>query len=188
MWFAGRVDQRRVALGEHSGHHRVLGRGHARLVHEETVADQSVRRPQHEVALNLDLGTKCGKSVEVRIDAAAANHVTTGRRHKHRATTRQERPSEQDRGANLHAEGTIDLWCNLAGSLDAERVLFDPLDLGAHGLDELSHHLGVADPRNVLDDALLVRQETGRDDRQRTVLVATDRDATRERLAAFDHE
>ena len=126
--------------------------------------------------------------MEVRVDAAAANHVATWRRYEHRATARQERSGKQDRGANLHAECTIDLWCNLAGSLDAERVLLDPLNLSTDGLDEVCHHFRVADARHVLDDALLIRQQTGRDDRQRTVLVAADRDATRERLAAFDHE
>ena len=39
VWFTGSVDQRRVALGEHGGHHRVFGRGHAWLVHEEACAD-----------------------------------------------------------------------------------------------------------------------------------------------------
>ena len=124
----------------------------------------------------------------MRVDAAAANHVATGRRHEYLAAAGEQRAGEQDRGADADAECAIDRRRDVAGGLDAQRVLLQPLHLGTGRPDEVGHHLDVADARHVLDHALVLSQETGGDDRQRAVLVAADLHASGERRTSLDHE
>ena len=185
---ARRVDQRGVALGEHRGHHGVLGGGHGRLVHEEAGAGQPVGRAQREVALDLDLGAERGEGVQVRVDAASADDVATRRRHEDLAAAGEQRAGQKDRGTDADAERAIDRRRDVAGGLDAQRVALHPLHVGAGGGDELRHHLDVADARHVLDHALVLGQQARSDDRERAVLVAADLDAARQRRAALDDE
>ena len=185
---AGRVNQCGVALGEDGGHHGVLGCGHRGLVHEEAGTGQALRGTQREVALDLYLGAECGEGVQVRVDPAAADHVATWRRHEHLAAAGEQGAGQQNRGADPHAQRPVDRGCDVAGSLDAQRVALEPFHLSARRADELSHHLDVADARHVLDHALVLGQQAGRDDRQRAVLIATDLYTSGERRAALDHE
>ena len=66
------------------GHDRVLGRHHARLVEEDVRAAEAVGA-QLVARADVDLGAELGEGVDVRVEAAAADHVAAGRRHARRA-------------------------------------------------------------------------------------------------------
>ena len=69
---------------------------------------------------------------------------------------------------------------------DAQRRRADAVYLGAEIEQQPRHHLDVADARHVGQDALVVGQQAGGQQRQRGVLVAFHRDAALEPVPAFD--
>ena len=93
----------RLALGEHRGHDRVLGPHHGRLVEVHARAAQPVGAELVD-AVDVDVGAERGERVDVRVEAAAADHVAARRRHGHPAEAREQRPGEQERGADLARE------------------------------------------------------------------------------------
>ena len=71
---------------------------------------------------------------------------------------------------------------------EPEVVVAEPLDLDAELLEHRDLRLGVADPRDVAEDQVLLRQQAGGEDRQRRVLVPGGDDLPAERGAALNHE
>ena len=71
---------------------------------------------------------------------------------------------------------------------EPDAVVGDPLDLDAELLEQRELGLGVADPRHVVDDDLLLGQQAGGEDRQGRVLVACGGDLAGERDPALDDE
>ena len=67
-------------------------------------------------AVELDLGAELCKRVDVRVEPAAADHVAAGRRHDGAAEAREQRPGEQERGADAAAELGVELGLVRAGS------------------------------------------------------------------------
>ena len=98
----GGVADARRALGQHGGHDRVFGRGHAGLVQQD-VRPAQVWRRHAERAIELDLCAEAPQREDVRIEAAAPDHVPAGWGHLHRARACQQRTGEHDRGARLLA-------------------------------------------------------------------------------------
>ena len=98
------------------GHDDVLGRHHARLVEEDRLAAQAGRA--HLVARRRSSisAPSSRERVDVRIEAAAADHVAAGRRHGRAAEAREQRAGEQERGADAAAELLVEL-----GLVDARR-------------------------------------------------------------------
>ena len=93
-----------VARRQRGRHQRVLGRHHRRLVHQDVAGAQAARRG---AARCRGRARSCGaerpEGVEVRVEAAAADHVAARRRHLRAAEARQQRPGEQERGADALA-------------------------------------------------------------------------------------
>ncbi len=88
MRLAGGVADDRLALGEHGGHDRVLGRHHRGLVEVEARADEALRT-QVVGAVQLQLDAELGERVDVGVEAPPADHVATGRRHDGAAESRE---------------------------------------------------------------------------------------------------
>ena len=93
-------------------HQRVLGRHHRRLVHQEVAWLQPARRSRElDRRVDLDRRAERAHRVEVRVEAAAADHVAAGRRHRRAAEAREQRAGEQERGTDLLAELAVDDAC-----------------------------------------------------------------------------
>ena len=109
---------RRVrARRQHGGHDGVLRAGHARLVEEDARAAQAAGRAHGEVAAHgRRSAPSAAERVEVRVDAAAADDVAARRRHVDRPLARQQRPGQQDRGADAGAERRGRARCARCGS------------------------------------------------------------------------
>ncbi len=58
-----------------------------------------------DVAAVVDLGTERLERVEVRVEAAATDHVAARRRHQRAAVAREQRAGEQEGGADALGEG-----------------------------------------------------------------------------------
>ena len=100
----------------------------------------------------------------------------------------QQRPGEQERGADLVRELLVDGDVGDAGGAEAQAVVGDPGDLDAEPLEQRDLRLGVADPRHPVQQQLLLGEQAGGEDRQGRVLVAGDGHLARERRASFDDE
>ncbi len=107
--------RRRVADDGRAGrerrrHQRVLRAHHGRLVHEEVARLQAaVGRAQADVARVLDVRAERAERVEVRIEPAAADHVAAGRRQQRLAEAGEQRPGDQERGADPLGQGGVDV-------------------------------------------------------------------------------
>jgi putative component of toxin-antitoxin plasmid stabilization module len=168
----GVADDRRAGR-QRGGHQRVLGTHHGRLIHEEVARLQAaVVRAQADVAGVLDDGAERAEGVEVRVEAAAPDHVAAGRRQQRLAEAREQRPGDEEGGADLLRQVRVDRGLGHRIGLQRHRVPVAPLDLHAEVLEQRNQRLGVADVRHVVQDDLLVGQQAGSQQRQRRVLVA----------------
>jgi hypothetical protein len=141
-----------------------------------------------DVVAVLDRRAEGPEGVEVRVEPAAADHVASGRGHLGRAEARQQRPGDQERGADALGERRVDLGLVHVGGAQDERVAVAGLDAHAKVGEELEQRLRVADPRHVVDHHRLLGQQRAGEERQRCVLVPCGHDRSGERRAAFDHE
>jgi hypothetical protein len=184
---AGGIPNGRLAGREHGGHDGVLGRHHARLVEEDRARAQAIR--SHLVAaVDLDLDAELAERVDVRVEAAAADHVAAGRRHGRAAEAREQWAGEQERGADPAAQLRVELGLVRACGVDPDDVLADPLGVGADVGQDLDHRLDVADPGDVRQRDGLLGEQRRREDRQGAVLVPGGSDPSVQGPAALDDE
>jgi hypothetical protein len=135
----------------------------------------------------LDRRTELRERMDVRVEPAAPDHVTTGRRHARAAEAREQRAGEQERCANPVRELLVDLVGHVV-RVHANVVRTGPPHVGPKLREQVEHGLDVADARNVREHDRLVGQQARCENRQRTVLVARRTKAARKRMPAFDHE
>ncbi len=185
---AGRVGDDRPPRRQRRGEQRVLGPHHRRLVHEDLAGLQAARRLQLDHSAAGDRGAEVAERVEVRIEPAAADRVAARRRHPDLSEAGEERTGEQERSADPGGEALIDLVRADAGGAEAELVVAEPLDGDAELGEDRDLGLGVADPRDVAEDQILLGQQACCEDRQRRVLVAGGDDLPTEGNAALNHE
>ena len=157
---AGRVADHRLAGGQRGGHQDVLRRHDGRLVHEDLGGAQAADgRVDDDVALVPEARAERGEAVEVRVEAPAADHVAPGRRHRRAAEAREQRPGQQERGADRLGAAAVDLRVRVdVGGAQADLVIAQPLHRDAEPFEHGEHRLDVADPRDVADDDLLARK------------------------------
>jgi len=163
----------------------VLRRGDARLV-EENVCALELARPEDERLVELEGGTQLLEREKVRVHATAADDVTARRGQDDFTTACEQRPSEEDRRADLLAQVRVELRDAECLGVDGQRISAGPLGTGSDGLEQQDQRLDVLDTRNVGEVDRLVAEERGRDDRQRRVLVARGADASGETGPALD--
>ena len=187
MRLAGRIPDHRLALGEHRRHDHVLRGHHAGLVEEDGLAAKPSRA--HLVApVDRDLCPQLGQPVNVRVEAAAADHIASGRRHGDAAEAGQKRTCKQERRPDAAAELLVELGLVNVRRIDTNVVLGRQLDIRADVREQLDHRLDVADPRNVRQLYGLGGERTRRQDRQRAVLVARSANRPAEGSPALDQE
>ena len=186
---AGGVADRGRARGERRRHQGVLGSHHRRLVHEDPAGLQPVRRcRQLDPAIAADPRPELGEGVEVGVEAAAADEVAPRRRHPRLAEARQQRPGEQEGSADPAREVLVDLRPGDRRGSQADAVVGHPHHFDAEPLKQRQLGLGVADPRHVVDQQLVLGQQAGGEDRQGGVLVAGRGDLTAQRHASLYDE
>ena len=169
---AGGVADDRLALGEHGGHHRVLGRHHRSLVEEHPLAAQPVGA-QVVAAVQLDLDAELGERVEVRVEAAAADHVSAGRRDGRAAEPREQRPGEKERRTDLTAELGIELRLARPRSCPRSPRSARVHEASAPSAARSSTIVSTSRIRGTFESDDRLGREHGRgEDRQRAVLVA----------------
>jgi putative nucleotidyltransferase with HDIG domain len=184
---AGRVADHRLARRQGRGHDGVLGGHDARLVQEDVRPAKSVR-PHLVEAVQVDLRAELGERVDVRVEAAPADHVAAGRRHDGPGDAREQRTGEEERRANPAGELGIELVRVERRRVDADLVRRSPVDICAEIGDQLHHRLDVPDVRHVRQAHRLIGQQARREDRKRAVLVPRSANRPVQRPAPFDHE
>ena len=107
MRLAGRVQDDGRALGQHRGHHRVLGGGHAHLVEEDLGAPEAALEGEAQARAPPRPGRPAAEREQVGVDAAPADPVAAGGRERRPAGSREQAGRQQHRAAELrhHAPG-----------------------------------------------------------------------------------
>ncbi len=122
------------------------------------------------------------------IEATPPDHIAAGRRHPSGPEARQQRPGEQERGADPLRQLSVDLGAVDRRAVDQQLAGAEPLDPRAERLEQQHHRFDVSDPRHVAQDHLVVGEQARRQDRQGSVFVAGGHDRARQRHSAFDYE
>ena len=183
----GSVPDRGFSGCDDSGHDRVLGRHHARLVEEDAGAAQPFR-PHLVAALDLDPRTQPLKRVDVWIEPAPPDHVAARRRHARAAEPCEQRAGEQERCPDPLRENRVDLVGRESPGIDLDLVRSRPVRVRARAADDREHRLDVANPRDVRERHRLVGEQAGGEDRQGAVLVPRGANTAAERVSALDDE
>ena len=107
-----------LAAGEHRGHDGILGPHHRRLVEVEARADQAAFADGQLVgAVQLDLDSERGERVDVRVEAAATDHVPTGWWHDDAPKRARSGPaSRKEALMRRHSSGSSDVFVTLPAS------------------------------------------------------------------------
>src|SRR5947208_9854027 len=124
----------------------------------------------------------------MRVEAPAADHVTPRARDRDASEAREQRPGEQERGADLAAELRIEIGLLDRRRIDTHVVRTSPLDARADMRQEIDHRLDIADARHVREADLVAGEEARSEDRERSVLVPGCPHRAREGAPALDHE
>ena len=112
------------------GHQRILGRGDARLVEEDVGAPQ-FRGTELQPVGRLHRGAELLEGEEMGVEAPPADDVAAGRGQHHLAAAGEQRPRQQDRGADPRAENRIEIGgANVLG-VNGEPVAPAPFARGA---------------------------------------------------------
>ena len=186
---AGGVADDGRAGRQRGGHQRVLGRHHRGLVHEDVGRAQPARRAQHDLAVAVGVGAHRAERVEVRVQAAAADHVAAGRRHHRAVEAGEQRPGEQERGADQLGELALDLDARARRRRTARPRWARASCTSTPIVRRIcEHRLDVADARHVAHDDLVLGEDGGGEDGQGAVLVAGRDHRAGQRDAAFDDE
>ena len=164
---------------------RVFGGGDARLV-EEYVGSPQLGRAELQPMRRRDGRAQLLEGEKMRVEAAAADDIAAGRRQRHLAAAGEQRPGQQDRGADPRAEFGIEISGADVLGVNRERVALLPFGRSADRADQFDQRFGVADARHVFQRDRMLGEQGGGDDRQRGILVAGRLDRSREPVAAFD--
>jgi hypothetical protein len=119
-------------------------------------------------------------------DRSARGKITPGRRNVRTAGARKERSEQQHRAAQPADQRSVRRMLEDGGRTHPEGRAADSLDLGAEIEQQPRHHLDVADPRDVRQDAFVFGQQARGQQRQGRVLVALDGDLPLQPVPAFD--
>ena len=185
MRLGGGIAQIRRAVGAHRGNQRVFGRGNAGLVEKDVGALQP-RGAEFQPVRCRDGGAQLFEGQKMRIEAAPADDVATGRRQRHLAAPGEQWPRQQDRGADPRAKLGIEIGRTNFFCMDLQRIALLPFGRCADRADQFDQRLGIANAGHVLQRDRMVGEECCCDDRQRGILVARRLDRARKPMAAFN--
>ena len=102
MRLGGGVAQIGGAVGGDGCDQGVLGGGDAGLVEEDVGAPQ-LARAEFQPVRGRDGGAQLLEGQKMRVETPPADDVAAGRRQRHLAAAGQQRPGQQDRGADPRA-------------------------------------------------------------------------------------
>ena len=180
------VADHRDPLGEDRSHHQVLRAGDGGHVERDARTVQPVRPREVLAVVLLDLGPHETESLEMLLDTAHPDVVTTGFRDAGLACTADEGPEEEERAAHPAAELGVDLGADERCRVQPPRVQVGVLDDDTDMLEHAGHGRDVLDVRHVAELHRLIGEQRRGHDRERGVLAPGDRDSTLEPPPATD--
>jgi hypothetical protein len=172
------VLQDAAAIGQGSGHHDVLGTGHADGIKEEVCTTQAAfRRLGLDVAtFDVDGRTHGFKTTDVQVHRTRTNGATARQSHFGFAETGDHRAQYQDRGTHgFHQFVRCDQGLDGA-RVDFDRQLLVDHRLNAHATEQLDHGGDVVQVRQVGYGNRAIAQQGGGQDRQGRVFSPGDTD------------
>jgi hypothetical protein len=185
---AGRMADLRATRGCGGRQQGGFGAGNRRFVQVDGGRFETVRTLEQVSVCLQDPRAHRRERFDVGGDRPACRKVAAGRGELRTAAPREERTQQENRPAEAAHHRPIGLVLQHVGAPHAQRRGADAVHLGAEVHEQLRHHLDVTDARHVAEHALLGREQAGREQRQRGVLVAFDGDLAGQSLAAFNQE
>ena len=175
------------SLGEDGGHHDIAGAEHGGALTAAEIdagSDESRSLKQDVATLDGDLGAERLKALEVKVDGAVADDAAAGAGDLGHLLAAEE--------GTQHADGGSHLADDLVGGLGPDLLGADlddaagPLHLGAELAEDGEHVMDVAQVGDAVDDAFLLGEEGGREDREGGVLGTSDADIAFEAAASVN--
>ena len=174
------VFQRRRAVGQDGGEHRVLRRAdarHAKLDRRAPQARAAGLRDQIAVCV-VDVASERDEGLFVHVGRARAQHASARQRHLGASEASEQRADDVERCRELAHERVRRAIRRDVARVDRHRVVALVADARAQRFEQRPHHRDVGDARNPMQRYGALRQQRGRHDRQRGVLRAVRRDRT----------
>ena len=188
MRLAGCMANLGFSTGGSGAKDRRLGAGYGSLVEIHRRAAKPVRRVERVSRLVRHACPECKERLHVRRDRPARGEIASGRSEACRAAPGQERPEQQHRTAQPADEHWIGSIARHRRAAHRDGRRADAANGCSETRQERRHRFHVAYARDVLEHALLIGQETRRQERQRGILVALYVDASLERAATLDSQ
>ena len=126
--------------------------------------------------------------MDVRIEAAAPDHIAAGRRHRRTAEAREERAGQQERRTHHAAEALVGRRLRRAPGIDAHLVRTRPRRVRPEVGQEVEHRVDVPDARHVREQHRPVDEDARGENRERAVLVSGGANGAAQAACTFDDE
>jgi len=175
------------ALGEDGGHHDIVGSQDGRAEFPPEIADSPLEPGGEDLdiaALDAIAGAQRLKTFQVQIDGPVANDASPGEGDGGFLFAAKEGAEDAHGSAHLADDFIRGVGGDFLG-LDGDGAA-GPFDLRAEVIEDLQQVMHVAQVGDVMDDALIPGEQSGREDRQRGVLRPADLDRTGKLRAAVD--
>lgn len=182
--FPRRVVQGGFAFGGDRRDQDLFGRGYARFVEEKLAAEKPAGSVEAVGFIARHRGTQLDQSVEVPVQAAAADHVAAGREELGGAAAGDQRSGEKDAGPVPGAHFARYLGGPYVAAAEFQHVVFKG-EFRPELSGDVQHGAHVEDIGHIAQYALLLGQQQRRDHRQRRVFVAAYRNRTADFRAAL---
>jgi hypothetical protein len=134
------------------------------------------------VVVEVDGGAHLAEAADVDIDRASPKLAAARGRGRHLAASRQQRTSDEERGAHGRDELGRGVGVDDGGGTDPDALTSTvDLGLGAETSQEREHGADVGEIGHIAEDALISREQCRRQRGQSGVLGAADRDSATQR-------
>ena len=185
---AGRVQDHGLALGQHRGHHRVLGAGHAHLVEEDLGAAEAAVERQVERRAGRDARAQLAQREQVGVEPPPPDPVAAGRRQHGLARPREQPRRQQHRAAELRHHRGVGVAALEVARVQAHRAVVVHVHPHAQVAEPFEQRGHVPDAGHVVDHYLARDEQAGREHGQGLVLVAGRRHRPPQGMAALHQE
>ena len=186
--FSRSVFDHRRSPRHHGRKHDVHGRADRAFVEVDRRPAQPVRRVSLHPIPAVNRCAERFKALDVQVKRTGAKVASAGERAVRTPESAQLRADQIGRPANAADERVGGRALRERGGVDANRGAIPIADGSAHLPQDVQRERNVADGRDVLQNADPAHQHRGKDDGERGILHAADRNFAHKGLSALDDE
>ena len=186
VWLLGCVLDDGLALSHYSRHHDIDGSTYADNIEVDVASHELISLGIDDI-LNVDLGSKSSKALDMLVDRTKADVTATGKCNSGILILTKESTKEVVTCPDLLDIIIFNCMVFDLRSIDLHRMSACALDKCAYALDSLKHGIGVGGVRHIIYIDSLVRHGCCCKDCQCSVLGSADLDLANQWISAFYH-